>query len=647
MMARQERNRWRRDLLVVAAGLLAIGLIAHLGAFDGVNSYCYDLAFRVRGTVRPPRQLLIAAIDEPTLHELGRWPLPRRYYATLLDRLAEARAVGFTIIMTEPSADDPLLAAAARRQGRTVLPLYIDDRLRTENPAPALAGLPVGHLHLEQDLDGVVRREFLYLRHDSRTVPALAAAVAAWAGAAVPTVPPPEGGKGQLIAQGRPLNLNYYGPPGTIPTVSLADLVAGRLAPARLRGKVVLVGITAPGIEERFITPFGQQRNRMAAVEVQATAVGNLLDGSAIRPVVEGTRLVLCLLFAAGLYLLLLQLSETGAVLTWLATVGGVTVTVYLLFTQGHRWLAPGIFYVAATYLCCAALLFRLKDAAARLQQYYAAVASHLEAEGEAAVPQDGGLRQYLSPGGINARIALLEKVNRQLLDRSVQAEAANRELEAFSYSVSHDLQAPLRRIGSFVDALGEDAADRLNETERDYLNRIGIATGRMRNLIDALLDLGRLSRLPIRRETIDLADMAREIAAELQKAEPERAATFIIPDRLVVSADARLMRNVMENLLNNAWKYSRQRQPARIEFGVDAAGQEPAYFVRDNGAGFDMRYADKLFTPFQRLHDEGAFEGNGIGLATVRRIISRHGGTVWGEGIVGEGATFHFTLGR
>lgn len=225
------------------------------------------------------------------------------------------------------------------------------------------------------------------------------------------------------------------------------------------------------------------------------------------------------------------------------------------------------------------------------------------------------------------------------------QLEATNKELEAFSYSVSHDLRAPLRAIEGFSQALLEDYTERLDEQGRDYLNRVCGATQKMSQLIDAMLSLSRLTRGVMKREAVDLSALARTIADELQKTQPDREVEFVIAEGVTANGDATMLRIVLENFLGNAWKFTGKHPSARIEFGVKQVDGKAAYFVRDDGAGFDIAYADKLFTAFQRLHTEAEFPGIGIGLATVQRIIHRHGGRVWAEGEVEKGATFYFTI--
>ncbi|HMN01868.1 MAG TPA: ATP-binding protein [Geobacter anodireducens] len=242
---------------------------------------------------------------------------------------------------------------------------------------------------------------------------------------------------------------------------------------------------------------------------------------------------------------------------------------------------------------------------------------------------------------------ALNADLEERVHQRTADLEVMNRELESFSYSVSHDLRAPLRHLAGFSEALLEDYADRLDGNGRHCLERINGASRRLSQMIDAMLELSRLSRGQVQRERIDLGAMARDILDELRGAEPQRRVTVKIHDAMKAEGDARLVRVVMENLVGNAWKYSRtRRDEALIEVGTRREEEGPVHYVRDNGVGFDMTYADRLFAPFQRLHREEEFEGTGVGLATVQRIVHRHGGRVWAEATPGEGATFFFTLG-
>ncbi|MBL9121144.1 MAG: hypothetical protein JNL80_14640 [Phycisphaerae bacterium] len=239
---------------------------------------------------------------------------------------------------------------------------------------------------------------------------------------------------------------------------------------------------------------------------------------------------------------------------------------------------------------------------------------------------------------GFQEANSVLEESNRRL-------EAANRELDAFSYAVSHDLRAPLRAIDGFSQALIEDYANRVDAEALHRLNQLRSATRRMNELIDDLLRLSQVSRLEISREPTDLSALAAEVGAELQTRSPHRGVELRIRSDMIIRADPRLMRIVMENLLGNAWKFTGMVTSPQIEVGQVREGGEVVHFVRDNGIGFDMTEAERLFHPYQRLHGAELFPGTGIGLATVQRIIERHGGQVWAEASPGEGATFKFRI--
>jgi signal transduction histidine kinase len=237
------------------------------------------------------------------------------------------------------------------------------------------------------------------------------------------------------------------------------------------------------------------------------------------------------------------------------------------------------------------------------------------------------------------------QRLEARVAERTARLEATNKELEAFSYSVSHDLRAPLRSIDGFSQALLEDYADKVDANGQRYLQRVRAAAQRMAELIDDLLELSRVGRAELSRRRVSLSEIGHVVATELRKTDPDRQVEVHIQDDLVADADHRLVQIVLENLLGNAWKFTANVAPATIHVGGRQAEDGAVYFVQDNGAGFDMTYADKLFRPFQRLHGDGDFPGTGIGLATVHRIIDRHGGRVWAEGAVGAGATVFFTL--
>jgi PAS domain S-box-containing protein len=247
---------------------------------------------------------------------------------------------------------------------------------------------------------------------------------------------------------------------------------------------------------------------------------------------------------------------------------------------------------------------------------------------------------------GTCTNIDAVKRTEEVLRQANVEADAANRELEAFSYSVAHDLRTPLRSIDGFSMALLEDNAAQLDALGKSYLERVRSAAQRMALLIDDLLSLSRVTRAPLRRERVDLTLLARASVARLREAEPERKVEVLVQGGLFAEGDATLLAALIENLLGNAWKFTSKKPKACIEVGLTFRGGRSAYFVRDDGSGFDMAHAGKLFGAFQRLHANAEFPGTGIGLATVARIVRRHGGKVWAEGLVGRGAIFLFTLG-
>jgi light-regulated signal transduction histidine kinase (bacteriophytochrome) len=237
------------------------------------------------------------------------------------------------------------------------------------------------------------------------------------------------------------------------------------------------------------------------------------------------------------------------------------------------------------------------------------------------------------------------EELENRVEARTAELTAANKELEAFSYSVSHDLRAPLRSIDGFSQAVLEDYGEKLDASGADYLRRIRFAAQRMSGLIDDMLTLARVTRSAVHREIVDFSTLAKSVAEDLQHGDPKRQVEFAIKDGLVVEADVRLLRVVLENLIGNAWKYTSRHDAAHIELGSPRDNGHRVYFVRDDGAGFDPQYASRLFGAFQRLHASTEFPGTGIGLATVQRIVHKHGGRIWAESAVEKGATFYFTL--
>ena len=318
------------------------------------------------------------------------------------------------------------------------------------------------------------------------------------------------------------------------------------------------------------------------------------------------------------------------AALVWLASL----LTVLLISSIFRRGIALPIIELAET----ARAVSRDKN--------YSVRAKPTAQRGEIAVLIEAFNEMLVEIQGRDQRLQKAQdELEQRVQDRTAQLEVANKELEAFSYSVSHDLRAPLRSIDGFSQALLEDYADKLDATGKDSLQRVRSASQRMSVLIDDLLNLARVARSEVRKEKVDLTALAQAVAKELQQGDPDRHLEFVIREGLSAEGDSLLLRLVLQNLLGNAWKYTSRHDCGRIEFGLDQNGGQPVYFVRDDGAGFDPRYKARLFGVFQRLHGPAEFPGTGVGLATVQRIVRRHGGDIWADGDVEKGATFYFSL--
>jgi len=278
---------------------------------------------------------------------------------------------------------------------------------------------------------------------------------------------------------------------------------------------------------------------------------------------------------------------------------------------------------------------------------FFEALGAHYEIH---SYPWEDGVSLFLQD--VTARMIaehrrkqLHDELERRVQLRTADLQAALGELEAFSYSVSHDLRAPLRSLDGFSQALLEDYGDRFESDGKIYLERIRANAQKMAHLIDALLQLSRVTRAELNPAPVELSSIVRRILEDLKIQQNHTECDIVIEDAVIADADPKLIEVALENLLQNAWKFTSRKDKRLIEFGVTVDRGEPACFIRDNGAGFDMQYRDKLFTAFQRLHDVRDFEGTGIGLATVSRIMRRHGGKIWAEGEPGQGACFYFTL--
>ena len=325
--------------------------------------------------------------------------------------------------------------------------------------------------------------------------------------------------------------------------------------------------------------------------------------------------------------------------LHWTATLHA-DPEVFLVDVHRLRWIVFALILPLVATLAFFMAVMTSRQIAGAVREVVAA--ARVLGKGERFLPIEIKRRDELGQlaGEVNRAAALIQ-------EKTMALEDSNRELESYSYSIAHDLRAPLRAVTGFSQILEMDTAEKLNDEERDSLRRVIAAGARMSHLIDDILELSRISRRDIGTASVDLSALVREIAEHLAATEPDRAVEWSIQEGITVKGDPQLLRVLMENLLGNAWKYSRGKETTRIGFGREKQDGRNVYFVRDNGVGFDMKYAENLFKPFQRLHRADEFEGSGVGLATVKRVVHRHNGEVWADAEVGKFAAVYFTLGE
>jgi signal transduction histidine kinase len=740
---------------------IAIAILSFAGLIEPLEQLCYQGLFWLRGELPWDNRVVVVQIDDRTLAAVGSLPLQRGIYAQLLQvmRKAEGSVVGFDLIWSEATNQDPSLADAIANHGRVVLATAQDSQRSLLQPVPALAqgASDVGHIQAQVDADGLSR----YVPAFVKTQPTFAIALLSTQALSGDAIALPQAN--QLLW------LNWLRSSSTIPSYSLVDVIRQKVPAEAFRDKIVLVGVTATGWD-KLLTPFNRNQPT-SGVYLHATLVTNLLQGNLLHLPSWGWRLAALVLLGSGVSLwrdrastmaqigigLGLAIGWVGIALlalrfsaTWLPIAAALlllltVVTVNLLLERlslnavlqrqvqelWQRYYSDLVLrhepqLVTQQLATRPVSMQRAKQLATLAEQFgrshaaQAAIARNLSL-GLLASDLDGfiwfcnpiaamhlgaqvgtPLQSHLVPDWVSGArwqqiykgqfqqievtqgdrwfaltfeplfyqpndtapsglLLILEDIterqqstialqqyadkqadlNQRLTERTTQLELVNQELETFSFAVSHDLRAPLRRIKGFSEVLLEDQGDQLGEEGKRYLHFIQSSVQRMGVLVEDLLNLSRLIRSEMSIERVNLSQMASEIMAELQDSSREVQVT--IQPKLWVQADKRLLRVALENLLSNAWKYTSQRSLAQIELGLLPEGN--VFFVRDNGAGFEMSQANRLFSAFQRLHNQDEFPGNGIGLMTTRRIFDRHHGQIWAEAAVDQGATFYFTL--
>ncbi len=409
-----------KKIVIPLVSLAVLFLIEYLGFLNGVNGYFYDLSFRLRGPRTPPAGIVVVAVDEKTMAELGRWPIARRHYTTLLERTKDAAAVGFDIVMAEPSPDDAGLAAAIAGHGNAVLPIVIEEDMTAVYPSRVLASARTGHVHIERGLDGIAREVYHTLYFGGKTLPSFSSVVletaskSPFAREKLAT----GGGAPADIVQGDAMTIHFYGGPGTFARVSFLDVVKGAYPPDYFRKKIVLVGITALGLVDSVMTPFSETRLGTAGVEVQANILANLLEGNAVRIVPLAVRFPAGALLAVILYVFFFRTTEGKGALVLVAALGLGSLAVFLVFSLGQAWFAPAGSLAAVVVLFASAYVVKLSEAAASLGATYKAIGPHLrnrpaESGGN---PVAGGLAGIVTPRGIQAQASLLADITHELI---------------------------------------------------------------------------------------------------------------------------------------------------------------------------------------------------------------------------------------
>jgi len=360
--------------MIMAVGCTLILSAEFLGMHEGMSNYCHDLFFRLRGIEEPDRRILIVAIDDQTLGRLGRWPLKRTHFARLLDALGAARVIGLDILMPEPSPDDAGLAAAIRRQGSVVLPVSIEHPFPALGPRSAGAPFRTGHTHLEQDIDGVVRKVYHTLYRDGRAVPSFASILdEAVTGKPMPREEPSafagKGGRRTDILQLDQRRINFLGDPGTIPQISMVDVIEGRYPPAFFTNRIILVGLTADGLEGGVLTPFSQMRGEMSGVEVHATILNNLLDNNHIVEASEAVRAAVSLLAALAGFLLFLRVSGRNLLGWWFFGLTAALLVSFGMLVLLQHWFSPVLFIALLSFMFVFAYVVKLEQTGKRLRE--------------------------------------------------------------------------------------------------------------------------------------------------------------------------------------------------------------------------------------------------------------------------------------
>lgn len=624
--------------MLLAALAAFVSTIEGLGLFAGIDAYFYDHFFRLRGSRQTSDRVVVVAVDADSLAAFGRWPLPRHLYAALLDRLEHATVVGFDLLLTEPSADDRQLAAASRNHGSVILAGHLERGGGLVEPLPLFSPREVAHVHVEPGVDHVVRELFHSIYRKGVLIPSLSsAAYETDRGKPIPRAAF-SGDRNGLVQQDHH-RINYYGPAGTFTTVSLVDVLEGRRSPDFFRGRLVLVGVTAPGIVDQVATPFSQLRTRMPGVELHATALNNLLDASALREMGQWFETTSLLVFSLLFARLFLAIREQQALLAWCASLVMLPSASLLLFVGG-TWLPPTAFMVSGSVMFAVVYLRRLNRAIRRLDREYDAMVTLLGRGigGEMGEEtENGGLLSMLSEQGINQKIRRQSIMTARLVAMHKKLEAVlETERETldnqirFVEMLSHEYRTPLAIIRANLDILelrDEEAPKRFTA----YYDKMKRAVSRLTEIMDISLSAERMdgtaNRMQQRR--LELTGFVRMLFEESCALWTERTLHLELPegDEVVIFADAGLFKTVLLNLIDNAIKHSPPEEAVSIALQV---GTGAAIVSVCNRRPFiPAEELERVFDKYYRGRNSANSQGAGLGLYLVRKIVEQQGGTV------------------
>jgi len=633
-------RRTSRSLLSVMVMVALVLLVEDLGLLNGADTYFYDTFIRLSGPRAVSDRIVIVAIDAPSLKAFGRWPLRRNLYADLLDRLKPAAAVGFDLLLTEPTDDDPLLGAAIKRHGRVILPAYFNSATDIVNPSGPLSFARVGHIHLELGIDMTARQVFHSLYGRVAALPSLSSALyELFTGKGFPRQDPLLSRGTGSISQRDLRRINFYGPPDSFARVPLADVLRGKEPAKFFADKIVLVGVTAPGSIDEISTPFSQSRNRMPGVEVHANILNNLLDNSAYRDVPGLLKTALVLLVSLLLCLLYFRLSEKIAVLLWAFTLFLMPSVSFVLLKRAGFWLTPSVFLVSMSLVFISVYLYRLDRATRKLDREYEVMTSLLGWDNHELkhYSHAGGIAGFLSVGGINGKIQRQVRMTEKLLNLHKQLELALKtEREAMDNQVrfvellSHEYRTPLAIIRANLDILEMKYGDRDGQLSGNYA-KMKRAMARLVEVMDTSLGRERLGGSPESgtHEEIELTDFVRSLVCESRELWTERRLELDIEanGEGIARGDRALLKTALLNLLDNAIKYSPDKEPIQVRYTV--VERDALVTVTSRGAIIRQDDLEKVFDKFFRGRGSNNTQGAGLGLYLVRKIINQFGGTV------------------